>query len=290
MDGRKPYGPRFTIKDKAFFLDNKKAKPVDRSDRQQIDNWNLQIFWSVEPLRNDFIQRAEKVRKLLEIPELSPKSDRVQKPGSKQPSVFASKSLYVGVNSQFLVDNPTTAQKIEKAVYNNFLMPYGWSFNYYPFVEYYILYGKPTFVAFPPNPKQLQLTLKYRKELGRNRYTKSDIAFLKQQAIIERSVHPKSKRYVDTITDLVSSLKPLKNTDRRPKNPELKILAFSHFNKAHKKIVEREWFLADQIYNILDIPYSDDKKLVSFSPEDQKKKYQTIRKLYSEYLKLIHTI
>lgn len=281
MDGRKPYGPRFTIKDKAFFLDNKKAKPVDRSDRQQIDNWNLQIFWSAEPLRNDFIQRAEKVRKLLEIPELSTKSDRVQKLGSKQPSVFASKSLYVGVNSQFLVDNPTTAQKIEKAVYNNFLMPYGWSFNYYPFVEHFILYGKATSAVLPPNPKQLQLTLKYRKELGRNRYTKSDIAFLKQQAIIERSVNPKSKKYVDTITDLISSLKPLKNTDRRPKNPELKLFAFFEFNKIYKQPEKSRRFLFERLYDIVD------KDLTS---DDERRFHSKVKKLYSEYLKLIHSI
>lgn len=281
MSGRKPYGPRFTIKDKAFFLDNKKAKPIDRTDRAYIDNWNLTIFWSVEALRNDFAHRANKVRKLLEISDLTPKADRVQKPGSEQPSLFVPKSLYVGVNSQYLAHNPTIAQKLEKAVHNNFLIPYGWSFNYYPFVEYFILYHKPTKASILPNPKQLQLILKYHKELGRNKYTKSDIAFLKQQALIESSINPKNKKYTDTITLLISSLKTLKNSDRRPKNPELKLFAFFEFNKIIKQPQKSHRFLLERLYDIVD---------KDLTADDERRFHSKIKKLYSEYLKLIHSI
>lgn len=288
MDGRKSFGPRFTILDKADLLDNKKAKPIDRSNRFYIDNWNLRVFWSIWKFREDFMARAERVRQLLEIPILTPTEDRfVQSEKSKRPPVFAPKSLYIGVNSEFLRNDPIIAKKIEKAIYNNFLVPYNWSFNYYPFVEYYLLYGKPTAVPIKPNPRQFQLILKYNKELGRGRYTKCDIAFLRQQAVIEKIRNPKQQKRIETITTL---LPILKNTDRRPKNPQLKVLAFNHFSKLDAGNTGESRFLADQGYSILESSLGDKEELTELTKQEQKKLHQIVRKLHVEYLNLIHSV
>lgn len=278
MKGRKPYGPRFTIKERAHFLNNKKAKPVDRSDRFNIDYWNLKIFWSVETLKKDFIARAEKVRSVLNIPELEKNADRYYSQEGIHSSLFAPKILYIGVNSSFLRHSPETAKRLEKAIYNNFLLPYGWSFNFYPFIECYILYGQADFKCIKPNPKQFQLIMKHKKELGRNRYTKSDIAFLKQQALIEYSENPRRKRDIDIIANGITLLK---NNDRRPKNPELKIAAFLEFNKIHDEDQLNRKFLFNRIYSI---------KNEDLNPQEEKKLLSQVKKLYSEYKKVIHSI
>ncbi len=285
MGGSKPYGPRFTILDKARLLDNKKVRPIDRSDRAFIDNGKLEVFWSINRFRNEFIKKAEDTRKVLGIEVLDPKEDVLMTKLGHKGRLFVPKRLYVGVNSSFLSKYPKTAENLRKLIYSNVLVPLNWSYNFYPFVEYYILYGKKSPVVLQPNPMQFQLIMKYHRELGRNTYTKSDIAFLKQQAVIERSENPKRIREIETIALAVDKLPKLKNTDRRPKNLALKTATFKIFEKipVNAKPAEIKQFMEDNLYNIID-EYRED-----YNPDEDEEKVllANVKRLYKEYLKLI---
>jgi hypothetical protein len=285
MGGTKPYGPRFTILDKAKLLDNKKARPVDRSDRAFIDNGNLEVIWSISSLRKGFIKKTEDIRKILGIEVLDPKDDiLITKLGYKD-SIFVPKSLYIGVNSLFLSNEPKIAESLRKLIYSNILMSYNWSYNFYPFAEYYILYGKKPSQAIQPNPKQFQLIMKYHKELGRNTYTKSDIAFLKQQAVIERIDRPKRLREIETIALAVDKLPKLKNTDRRSKNLNLKTIAFKAFEKipTGTELNQVRQLIKKNLYEIVE-EYQDDADL---TPKQESEFLSNMQKLYNEYLKLV---
>ncbi len=285
MGGTKPYGPRFTILDKAKLLDNKKARPVDRSDRAFIDNGNLEVFWSISSLRKGFIKKTEDIRKILGIEVLDPKDDiLITKLGYKG-SIFVPKSLYIGVNSLFLSNEPKIAESLRKLIYSNILMSFNWSYNFYPFVEYYILYGKKPSQAIQPNPKQFQLIMKYHKELGRNTYTKSDIAFLKQQAVIERIDRPKRLREIETIALAIDKLPKLKNTDRRSKNLNLKTIAFKAFEKipTGTELNQVRQLIKKNLYEIVE-EYQDDADL---TPKQESEFLSNMQKLYNEYLKLV---
>jgi hypothetical protein len=286
MSGRKEYGPRFTILDRAHLLENKKAKPIDRSDRSFIDNGNLKIFWSVKKLRNEFIQKTEQIREIVGIETLKINEDiLINKLGHKG-SLFIPKSLHIGINSMFLRDNPKTAKNIQKLIYSNILIPLNWSFNFYPFVEHYVLYGRKPNQEILPNPKQFQLILKHHRELGRNTYTKSDIAFLKQQAIIERATRPKKLREIETIVLALDNISTLKNTERRPRNLAFKIAAFDVFGRipAQATISETMRFIQDNTYEII-TKYNPN---LNPNEDEEKLLFANIKKLYKEYLKLIH--
>jgi hypothetical protein len=271
--------------DKVKLLDNKKARPIDRSDRAFIDNDNLEVFWSINTLRKGFLKKTEDTRKVLGIDILNPAKDiLITKLGHKGP-LFVPKSLYVGVNSLFLRNNPKTAESLRKLIHSNILIPFNWSYNFYPFIEYYILYGKKSPEPIKPNPKQFQLILKYHRELGRNTYTKSDIAFLKQQAVIERSENPKRLREIETIVLAVDNIIKLKNTERRSKNLTLKTIAFKVFENipTDTEPSEVRQLIKENLYEIVEAYQGDDK----LTEKQESDFISNLKMLYKEYLKLI---
>lgn len=286
MSGRKEYGPRFTILERAHLLENKKAKPINRTDRSFIDNGNLNIFWSIKKLRNEFIQKVEQIRGVLGIEILKVSDDiLINKLGHKG-ALFVPKTLYIGTNSMFLRDNPKTAKNIQKLIYSNILIPLNWSFNFYPFVEHYILYGKKSNQEILPNPKQFQLILKHHRELGRNTYTKSDIAFLKQQAIIERAIRPKKLKEIETIVLALDNISNLKNTERRPRNLAFKTAAFDVFGRIPLQATSSEAmrFIQDNTYEVI-TKYNPN---LNPNEEEEELLFANIKKLYKEYRRFIH--
>lgn len=230
--GRDSYEPSFSILQRVELLGNKKIKPVNRRDRFLIDNWKLETAWAVSGFRKNFEERAALVKNLLNLPNL----DSAQDVRSKT-STFVPKRLHVGVNSSFLAQYPKVAEKLDKLVHTHFLVPYEWSYNFYPFIEYFILYGKRSIDPIKPNPKQLDLILHKHKELGRNEYTKSDIAFLVQQLriLIGATTTRSTKKQVYKVTLLRELLKLKRSTERPPRNPVLRILCFKVFNSMSKK-------------------------------------------------------
>lgn len=223
-------GANFTIQERVDFLGNKKIKPIDRSDRESIDNWNLVNLWKVRHLKKIFTNKADLIRDKLGLPDLKPSDD------IKKGAVFGQKLLYIGVMSDYLYKHPNVAKKLEKMIYTHFLVPFDWSYNFYPFVEYFILYEKITHKKIKPNPLLLNLILTRKKELGRNRYTKSDIEFLKQRArvLIGATDKRSTKKQHEQIKIIELILKTRISKERPPRHLALKFLCFDIFNDLSK--------------------------------------------------------
>lgn len=295
MSGRKPYGPRFTILQRSQLLGNDKIKPIERRDRFLIDNWKLESSWIVNSFRNSFKEKADRVRLLLNIPHLDYDEDIRSKS-----LIFVPKNLNVGTNSHYLVKHPQVAKSIEKLIYTNFLLPLGWSYNFYPFIEYFILYGKRTTLPIRPNPLQLDLILNKHKELGRNTYTKSDIQFLKQQArLLIGATHKRSsKSHTHKVEMIELLLKSKPSSERPPRNPVLKILCLDIYNGMSKNKSEYlHWeekqydqFLKAKVPDLVD-SYEAYFKIEIDSryqkPITDKEAYLALRRYYPEYKKLV---
>lgn len=292
MSGRKPYGSRFTIFERSEFLDNDKIKPIVRRDRRLIDNLNLETLWCVKAFRECFIKKAEKVRSVLNLPYIDPDTDIEGLP-------FGPKLLYIGTNSKFLRYNPNIAQMLEKLIYSNFLVPFKWSYNFYPFVEYFVLYQKRTTEVIQPNPLQLNLTLLRRKELGRNKYTKSDIQFLKQRLriLIKATNKRSSKSQASKIKIVEAFLNMQKSDERPPRNPVLKMLCFDVFNTMSKITSEYVPWDEKQYAQFLKMKVPDliDSYEEFFKPElntgyrkmiTDNEAYFALKRYHSEYLSI----
>jgi hypothetical protein len=245
MLGGKKYKSGFTILQHAQLLGNDKIKPIERHDRFQIDNWKLETSWIVDSFRERFTKEVQKVAEILDLPVLNPENDICSKTNT-----FIPKVTHVSVNSHFLSTNLRTAKDLEKLIYTNFLLPLGWSYNFYPFVEYFILYRKRTKQPVLPNPLQLPLILGSKKELVRNTYTKSDISFLKQEARIltgaTKTRSTKADAHKSQMFELFLKIKASK--ERPPRNPALKALCFDIYNTMSK---DKATYLAkdEQQYN-----------------------------------------
>lgn len=294
MKGRKTYGPRFTILQRAQLLENTKIQPIDRKDRYFIDNWKLETLWTSEGFRKNFIARVGLVQNLLKIPHLALEQDLLSKR-----SVFVPKRLHMGVNSLYLYQYAENANRLEKLIYVNFLVPFNWSYNFYPFIEYFILYGKRTNISITPNPKQLELILSKHKELGRNSYTKSDIKFLLQQVrlILGAANIRSTKRMTEKVHAIEPILQAKLSDERPPRNPVLKILCFDIYNymptdaKDYLSDDEKKYdqFLKAQVPNLVD-SYNDFFERETESkykkPLSDKQAYLALRRYYSEYKKI----
>lgn len=232
MEEYKIHKPSFTILQRAQLLGNKKIKPIDRSDRFSIDNWELEKKWSIAKVRTSIMRKTENIKNILNIPKLNTSRDLISKH-----SCYITKECYIGVNSNYLKKNPEVAKKLEKAIHINLLLPLNWSYNFYPFLEYLVLYGRRSNEYIMPNPNQLQLILTKHKELGRNKYTKSDREYLKQQArIISGATSERSSRKQAEDTQILSLLFEISPSDKRPpRNTVLAILCFRLFNTMSTK-------------------------------------------------------
>ncbi len=220
----------FTIRERAEFLGNKKIKPIDRSDRESIDNWNLVNLWKVRHFVKIFTDKAYLIRTKLNLPDLKVSEDITKG------AVFGQKRLYIGVRSIYLDKHPDMAKKLEKMIYTYFLKPFNWSYNFYPFIEYFVLYEKRTHERIKPNPLLLNLILTKKTELGRNKYTKSDIEFLKQRArvLIGATSERSTKKQSEDIKIIEMLLRVRLDKEKPPRHLAFKALCFDVFNDINK--------------------------------------------------------
>jgi hypothetical protein len=85
-------------------------------------------------------------------------------------------------------------ETIEKEIYSKVLKKYELSFNFYPFIEFYLLYRsllrlKEPISPIQPNPKMYDLYKKYPLEFLRNPHTTSDINFFIMKSKVAMSLH-----------------------------------------------------------------------------------------------------
>lgn len=186
------------------------TKPVDRSDRMLIDLKRLLVLLKDE----SFFNTIDNLWSKLKLPELAVQEDLENKGLVILPH-------RVGVNSKYLnsisVDD---RDAIEKEVYSKVLKKYELSFNFYPFIEFYLLYRSLLRLREPispiqPNPKMYNLYKKYPLEFLRNPHATSDINFFIMKAKIAMSLH----KYKADKDDL-SLLRDLKNILQINKNKE----------------------------------------------------------------------
>ena len=207
-------------------------KPIDRTDRFQIDAKRLLMLLE----EHSFFDVIDELRASLGIKELSLSIDL-----NRSKPIILYKHRY-GVNSQsFLRMDEITKEKIEKLVYQKVLKRFGLSFNFYPFVEWYLFYRDlmPVDLIPEPNPNVYELYKKYPHEFIRNTHTSSDIKYMLQQCKIKLGLF--DKRITRTDRALLNAVQAAmsfnKNTERRPKEwksllNDLRIL--SKVNKPYK--------------------------------------------------------
>lgn len=172
--------PKLTIAEIAMGY----IKPVDRSDRMLIDLKRLLILLKDE----SFFNTIDNLWSKLKLPELMVQEDLENKG-------LIILSHRVGVNSKYLSSISEKAREIiEKEVYSKVLKKYELSFNFYPFIEFYLLYHsllklKEPISPVQPNPKMYELYKKYPLEFLRNSHTTSDINFFIMKAKSAMHLH-----------------------------------------------------------------------------------------------------
>ncbi len=295
MAGR-PHKPSFTILDRVHFLENDKVKPIDRLDRYWMDNWTIETLWAHDPLRQKLERGAKDIQKDLGIsPFLKPSSDR-----RSQGAIFVPKRLYVGVNSSYLAEYPNIAKKLEKVVYQSFLLPLKLSYNFYPFFEYLVLYQNRPLDSIIPNPHVLDLIIKRPVELSRTTYTKSDRDYIQQQARILLGATKKRSSAMQTyLTSLVAGMiEEFKSQERPPRDPVIKILCFRIFNDMStnrdeylmEDEVKRDQFLKVKVPDLIDAYEEFFAQEIKFHFREllnDEKAYRALRRNYAEYRHLV---
>lgn len=187
---------------------------IDREDRYQIDAKRLAI------LLNDwrsFVDVVEKVRNTLNLQKLISSQD------TANPPIKLFKIRY-GVNSKFLQSlNAPDNENIEAYIYKNIMIKFGLSFNFYPFIEWFLLYDKllPLDLLPGPNPNMVNLYIKYPKEFARNYHTTSDKKyFIKETKRLIGILGKPTKEQALFLKEIKDNLSINKNRERRPKDWE----------------------------------------------------------------------
>lgn len=187
------------------------TKPVDRSDRMLIDLKRLLVLLKDE----SFFNTIDNLWSKLKLPELAVQEDLENKGLVILPH-------RVGVNSKYLNSISVDARDaIEKEVYSKVLKKYELSFNFYPFIEFYLLYRSLLRLREPispiqPNPKMYNLYKKYPLEFLRNPHTTSDINFfiMKAKTAMSLNKYKADKDDLSLLRDLKNILQINKNKER----------------------------------------------------------------------------
>lgn len=199
--------PKLTIAEVAMGY----TKPVDRSDRMLIDLKRLLILLKDK----SFFDAIDNLWSKLELPELLVQDDLENKGLVILPH-------RVGINSKYLNSiSVDTREAIEKEVYSKVLKKYELSFNFYPFIEFYLLYHSLLKLREPispvqPNPKMYELYKKYPLEFLRNPHTTSDINFsiMKVKSAMSLHKYKADKDDLGLLRDLKTILKINRNKER----------------------------------------------------------------------------
>ncbi len=277
---------------------NFKYKDVfDRKEQHHEDFIDWELFFTYDENIDNFISKCFLIRKTLGIPTLKPTEDLFGSEYGYGP--FIPKNWNLGVASKYLWDNPEIDDVLHKLIYNNILVPNGWSYNFYPFVEYIILYRDIPKAIFFANPCLFELFKENPNELLRVKIATSDINFLRERARLTIVKNTKATNEQSKKLEAINNTLDILRLRRKhlPKNVAFKISAFRTFQemgniKAEMHIKEGDFdsnhFLKNQIEDFR-LEYSRwEKSGLPFQKKlSDKTIHNALKKLHVEYSKLL---
>ncbi len=293
MDGRKKQRKKIPNRSGNFMHKD----VIDRKEQHYEDLVDWHLFLTSDEKIEAFTKICSTVRKLAGIPVLNPKIDLIDSDYGYGP--FMPKNWNLGVASRYLWDHPEVEDVLHKLIYNNILVPQGWSYNFYPIVEYFILYKEPAEDTIFANPCLFELFKHNPNELLRVKISTSDINFLRERVRLFFVKNTKATKEQSKKLEEANNIIDILTLRRKhlPKNVAFKICAFRIFQnmgnvKVSERIVEGDFdsnnFLKNQIGEFRNeyarwensgLPYQ---KRIS-----DKTIHNALKKLHREYLELL---
>lgn len=281
-----------------FFKD---AQVLENRGSHIIDTIAWHTFLTLDSKVEDFLNKCFQIRKSVGIPKLNPKEDLLSiKNHSNGYGPFIPKGLCLGVGSHFLYEHQNVQEIVYKLIYNNILIPFKFSHNIYPAIEYIVLYKDFINTPIFANPCLFDLFIHKNDELFRTPLSIEDINFLREKnRLYTVKTSRASKAQVKELEKrnlLIDKLS--RNKARPPKNAAFRIAAFNVFSEM--KHAYKENFLSELeekddlsrfIKNQIEVFKEEYKKLKDsgFSYEEKlsdKSIHNRLKKLHLEYKKL----
>ena len=231
---------------------------LDRTDRLKIDFVKHQSLIFNDQFTNDVIKIAE---------ELGIKKQNKSKDIKGKTLILS--DFYWEVNSKYVLGLTQKEQeKIERYIHKKILVKYKISFNFYPLVEYILLYrdipfGQYLFIV-EPNPRMFELyTQKYPLEYVRNYHTTSDIKFFIQKLKFNLGIYSKPTKLQSETIDFFKSLISINKNKERVKD-------LSQFND--------DFYRVSSEYSTLSMKEVSDSQLLSRENNDDWASEKEIKK------------
>ena len=269
---------------------------IDRKEQHNEDFVDWQLFLTCDKKLDAFVKTCSTIRKFVGIPALNPRIDLISSNYGYGP--FIPKNWNLGVASQYLWDHPSLENVLHNLIYNNVLVPRGWSYNFYPIVEYLILYKDIPNATFFANPCLFELFKDNPNELLRVKISISDVNFLRERVRLFLVKNTKAtKKQSENLEEVNNTIDILTSKRKHlPKNVAFKICAFKTFQnmgdiKAEKRIVEDGFdsnsFLKNQIEEFRNEYERWENSGLPFQKKvSDKTIHNALKKLHREYLEL----
>ncbi len=272
---------------------------IDRHERHLEDLVEWEIFQTQEERMRELLSTVVLIRNLAEIPSLKPHKDLINV-NEHGYGPFVPKSYFLGVLSHFLWKNKATEDLLQRLIKANILGPYRWSYNFYPVIEYIVLYDElPSSSYFYANPMLFELFKDKPKELLKTGLSTSDIRFLRERLRIFAISGKRATKEGSKILEKYNEMIDIISLRRKhlPKNIALKISAFRLFrdlgsSKQKEKIVEdgfnSDHFIKNQIddFKILYAEWADSG--LPYNPHlTDVAIHRALKKLHMEYKDLL---
>ena len=272
---------------------------LDRKDIHKEDWVDWLIFLTLEDKRKALGMKLFEIKTTLGIPNLDPTIDCMAAETGYGPFMLRE---HWGLRpySHFILDDDFEADALHKLIYNNILIPYRWSYNFYPFLEYIVLYGEEPTTPMYANPNLFLLYKENWRELCRTPQSMSDINFLREQTRLHilgdrKQANDKESKVLEFHNRFFDLLANAKKTS--PKNIAFKICAFRVFRDMQPSLeLEREkdaeydsdHFLKNQI-SIFKEYYKEwkDHPFYTESNLSDESIHNRLKKQYREYKKLL---
>lgn len=295
MDGRKKQRKKIPVRKEDFGH----KWVFDRHERHLEDLVEWEIFQTQEKKMLDLLSIVALIRNLAKIPSLKPQKDLISV-NEHGYGPYVPKSYSLGVLSHYLWKNKGVEDLLHKLIRTNILVPYRWSYNFYPVIEYMVLYGKlPSNEYFYANPMLFELFKDRPKELLRTGISTSDIRFLRERlrrfCISGKKATKEGVKILERYNEMIDVISLRRQ--HLPKNIAFKICAFRLFrevsvSRKQEQIVEGDFnsdhFIKNQIedFKTLYSEWSDSG--FPYNPHlTDKSIHNALKKLHSEYKELL---
>lgn len=276
-----------------------RRKLKSREHTETLIQEQLTLFLFHKPLQIAFKNKVCEIRDRVGIPELFKEDDCSQ-------CEFQDRDYFIGIDSIFLNNNHSIKVELEKVIYKELLVPLKWSYDFYPFIEHFVLYGSYTKSPIQPNPHVHKLIIHKKSEVGRNKYTVADKVYVKRKLLGLMPIGKIDSKDTKLFTDIIEGMLTIqKSNDRRSKgkinlfglfkkaccfqifndyqeNPDHFIVGKTKGGKDVWKVSAAQMFSDD--YNQVFTPEIKAKTLKKLSDEHS---YFYIRKIYPEYQKYL---